>query len=736
MASVSKNAEHVFYKEPKYCLQNEDIEDCFRRVANEFSTNEEEQELAFYLLDENIWRPNTPVFLNAGSDHKIFSACYVVGLEDSMESIYDIVNTSRRIFQFGAGVGIPVGNLREQDAYIYEGKTNEIPEGKSSGPIIFMKLFDAVGETTKSGGRVRRAAILCSMPVWHPDIVNFIKCKEIDGRLANMNISILITDKFMQCLEDNTPFELFTPYDGTKRGEINPYEIWTKLADMAHKSADPGVIFIDQVNRYNPLIKDVMINCTNPCGEQPLMPWGCCNLSAINLNKFVGPRSFKFDELYKTSKQIMKLMDNVIDTMDYPDERFKVNQMKFRPVGVGIMGLADVLYHLGYKYDGLDGRKFAGEVMKTITTACVEMSTELAAEHGPFHNYDRYKDDMERILKEHTGDNERVMRKVERHGVRNIQFTTCQPTGTTALSCDASYGIEPMMGLGFQKNLISGTKMIIFNPIFEEKVKDESWFTPIVKEKILKNSGSLKGIHGIPKEIRDVFVVAHDINYKARIDMQAELQKYCSTAISSTVNLPKEATKDEIADLYKYAYEKGLKGVTIYRDGSKKGQPISFEQTQKIKQEFKRPNKLNSETFIVETGNGKMYVTISDDHGKPVEVFLFLGKSGQILNTFSEALGRSISLALQNGVPVSKLAGTLRNINSDSAVWHRFEETDTKPTQILSIPDGIAKLLDKYYVNTPEKKNGSSDQICPRCGQQMIATEGCFSCICGHSKCS
>lgn len=264
--TLSKNAEHVFYKEPKYCLQNETIEDCFRRVANEFSSDEEEKEIAFHLLNENIWRPNTPVFLNAGSDHKIFSACYVVGLEDSMKSIYDIVNTSRRIFQFGAGVGIPVGNLREQDAYIYEGKSDDKPpEGKSSGPIIFMKLFDAVGETTKSGGRVRRAAILCSMPVWHPDITKFIQCKEKDGRLANMNISILITDKFMQALEDNTPFELYTPYNGTKRGEINPYEVWTKLAHMAHKSADPGVIFIDQVNRYNPLIKDVMINATNPC---------------------------------------------------------------------------------------------------------------------------------------------------------------------------------------------------------------------------------------------------------------------------------------------------------------------------------------------------------------------------------------------------------------------------------------------------------------------------------------
>jgi len=734
---LSENAQKIFKE--LYCFQDETIPDAYHRVAYEFATNKTEEKTAFSLLMNNIWRPNTPVFLNAGTKHKIFSACYVVGLEDSMENIYDVANIARKIFQHGAGIGIPIGNLREAEAYIYEGEPEKAPEGKSSGPITFMKLYDAVGETTKSGGRVRRVAILCSLPVWHPDIMDFIECKKIDGRLENMNISVLITDKFMQSLEDNTPFDLITPQDGTKRSEMNPFDIWEKLAENAHSSAEPGVIFIDTVNKFNPLIKKMMINCTNPCGEQPLLPFGCCNLSAINVYKFVRPNGeYDWDGLYQTAKKVMFLMDNVIDKMDFPDERFQENTYKYRPVGVGPMGVADALFGLGLAYDSSAGRKFAARIMQTITTACVESSALLAEKHGPFHDFDIYRDDVLRIVNEHTGANKHVMRLAQAHGLRNCQFTTAQPTGTTALSCDASYGIEPAMGLVFQKNLISGEKMIVANPIFHKKYSRETWYSQELIEKIFNNSGSLKGLHGIPKKVRETFVVAHDIAYRSRIDMQAAIQQYCSTAISSTVNLPKEVTKEEIADLFQYAYEKGLKGVTIYRDGSKKGQPVTFNDKENDK-DWVRPNRLTSQTFTVETGNGKMYVTVSDDEGKPVEVFLNLGKSGQILNTFTEGIGRVISLALQQNVSLEKVTKTLSGINSDTVAWHRFEDSDIRPAQILSIPDGIAKLLDKYYLNKSELKetNGhSTSEICPKCGLTLVATEGCFSCSCGYSKCS
>jgi ribonucleoside-diphosphate reductase alpha chain len=547
-----------------------------------------------------------------------------------------------------------------------------------------------------------------------------------------------MTDNFFEALRDGKPFDLMSPDHARVMKQIDPQEIWNRMCDMAHKTADPGVIFIDTVNKYNPLIKDFLVECMNPCGEQPLIPFACCNLSAINLYKFCKRNGeFNWDGLYKVSKKVMKLMDNVIDKMDFPDPRFKANTYKYRQVGIGVMGLADALFELGLRYDGPEGRKFASECMKVITTACVDMSADLAKKHGPFFEYnEKHRENMERIIWEHIGGNEEVMAKVKEYGVRNCQFTTAQPTGTTALSADASYGIEPAMGLVFQKNLISGDTMIVANPVFERKFKKEKWFNDQLIEKIANNGGSLKGIHGIPKEVRDVFMVAHDIDYKARIDMQAALQKYCSTAISSTVNLPTDVTKEEISDLFLYAYEKGLKGVTIYRDGSKRGQPVSFTNGKSMSDGFERPNHLNSETFKVDTGNGKMYVTITDNDGQPVEVFIFLGKSGQLLNTFTEGLGRVISLALQNNVPVKDICKTLMGINSDSIAWHRFEDSDTRPEQILSIPDGIAKLLNKYYLNREVKYTNGAER-CTKCGAVMSATEGCFSCpACGESKCS
>ena len=981
------------------------------------------------------------------------------------------------------------------------------------------------------------------------DVIDFISCKEQDGRLANMNISINVTDDFMRKLKDGTPVSLISPDGGKRVKDIDPRELWSRLADMAHKSADPGVIFIDNVNKYNPLVKDFVVEATNPCGEQPMPAFNCCNLSAINIHKFCiadskGNFKFDFNGLYQTSKIVMRFMDNLIDVMAFPDDRFKDNVHKFRPVGIGMMGFADSLFELGLRYDGPDGRKFGADIMRTMTTACVEASAEMAQERGAFHNYERYKDDIIRIVREHTDNNKDVMEKVEKYGLRNNQFTTAQPTGcligdtlissnkfgvseiknlssemventktksdngeytfknwynqgvaktikiktkrgyelqgtynhkvriinengyiwkkleeiekndhivmrknfifdsfsnnvdtvifeiaeciglymadgwfhggvngtgrggrllfsinkkdidyarnlinkslrkidygfnliereygddqncvridisskklydwflehkcikngaqtafipdivfenretlqrfikgffkgdghitkrdqcigfttvskrlakqlhtillglgfpsridyypvgegekikigdreinvnfdtykialnnyyshllglklgikidllgnsnkyekilitesekkflskvvlpayhkkikepfsfvsfdkyrlsklnnwfwdnellieqidskeycesenvydmeiqesghtyvangfvthnTTAISCDCSYGIEPAFGLVFTKNLMTGETMTMANPIFEKKFKKEPWYTTQLIEKICSNGGSLKGLHGIPREVKDVFVAAHDIKYKERIDMQSELQRYCSTAISSTVNLPKEITKEEIYDLFIYAHEKNLKGITIYRDGCKKFQPVSFTKDED-EHEFKRPNKLNSETFKIETGNGTMYVTVTDDGGKPVEVFLFLGKSGQTLNTFTEALGRLLSLSLQSDVPLEKLTKTLIGINSDMSVWHRFEDADQRPTQILSIPDGIAKLLNKYYVGK-EIVVSNGGEKCPKCEGVMSATEGCFSCAsCGYSKCS
>jgi ribonucleoside-diphosphate reductase alpha chain len=741
---LSENAKKII--KDLYSLGTETVDETFIRTAKEFATNDDELKMAFDLQKNNIWRPNTPVYFNAGTDHKIFSACWVIGLEDTMESIYDVANTARKIFQSGAGIGIPIGNLREKEAFIYEGNPDKAPTGKSSGPVSFMKLYDAVGETTKSGGRTRRAAIMCSLPIWHPDIKDFITCKEIDGRLSNMNISVSITDKFMKALEDNVTFPIQSPSNGEQVGEMPAKEVWDKICEMAWRTGDPGVMFIDIMNKYNPLRKIKLVECTNPCGEQPLIPWAACNLSSINVRKFVdlsGKKpTFGFKALYDTAYAVMRLMDNLIDKMHFPDNRFRDTVYKYRPVGIGIMGLADTFFELGLAYDSQEARELAAEIMKTITTACVEASADLAKEKGKFDNYDTVKDDILSIVAEHIGGNKKVMQKVKEFGLRNYQFTTCPPTGTTALTADTSYGIEPSFGLVFQKHLMEGGgTMNMVNPVFKKNFEGESWYNETLLEKIAANGGSLKGLRGIPAEVRSVYVVAHDIKYKDRLDMQASLQQYCSSAISSTINLPQATTKEEISELYRYAYSQGLKGVTIYRDGSKREQPITFtkDQTQ-VKSNFKRPSKLSAVSHTIETGNGKMYVTISTHNNKPVEIFMSMGKSGQLFNVFSEALGRTISIALQHGVPLESIIKTLININSDRQTWYRFEETDQRPTPILSIPDGIAKLLQRYYINggKADAEDVSDRELCPKCATySIVLAEGCKTCLnCGLSECS
>lgn len=730
-----------------YTFSDETVTDAYNRVSKEFGDTEADISIAYDLLARNIWRPNTPVWFSAGTKSKVFSACYVVSLDDSMNGIYDIANVARKIFQKGAGIGIPIGNLREKDALIYEGKKEDtvngkipVPVGKSSGPISFMHLYDSVGATTKSGGRARRAAIMVVMPVSHPDIVDFINCKEVDGSLSNMNISVTISDKFMQAFKDNIPFQLISP-SGECVGEIPARQLWDNIVDMAWKTADPGIIFIDTVNKYNPLKKIAIIESCNPCGEQFLQGFSACNLSSINIHAFCRDGKFDMQDLYQVSYQVACLMDNLIDKMDFPDERFKVMVQKYRPFGVGFMGVADTLFELGLPYDSNEGRAHIAECMKTITTACIEASSDMAKEKGKFTDYDIVKDDIIEIITEHTGGNEKIISKVKKNGLRNSQFTTVAPTGTTALSCDCSYGIEPSFGLVFTKTLAeSGDKYLFVNPVFQSKCEKESWYTSDIIEKIEQNKGSLKGIRGVPKEIRDIFVTAHDIKFKDRIDMQAGVQKYTSNAISSTLNLPSTANRDEVSELYRYAYEKGLKGVTIYRDGSKHSQPITFSKNgTEVRSGFTRPNKLIADTHVLETGNGKMYVMVSKHNGKPVEIFMNMGKSGQLFNVFTESLGRVISIALQHGVPMEEIIKTMMGINSDRPIWFRFDETDQKPVQILSIPDGIAKLLQRFYMDggNENTQTGGFD-MCPKCGTYSLVTiEGCKVCQnCGESACS
>ena len=768
LIKLSENAQKIF--ETLYCKESETISDTMRRAAKAFATNQDEEELAYYLQADNKWRPNTPVYFNSNQKQKLYSACFVVPLEDSMNGIYDVANVARVIFSYGAGIGIPVGNLREKEAAIfgaidksakcytqnsdheYEngnckwcGKS-EVPEGNSSGPIIFMKLFDAVAATTKSGGRARRAAIWCGMHVWHPDILQFIECKEEDGSLSNMNISVCITDKFMQHLADKIPFPLHTPYDGSFIRNEDPEVIWNAIADMAWKSADPGVVFIDTVNHYNPLKKIMLIQATNPCGEQPLPPFSCCQLSHINLAKFIDDdNSFDYPSLAEVTKDITKLMDNAIDQMDYPDNRFEINSKKYRAIGIGFMGLADAMFKMDIRYNSKEGKDLVSTITKTMTRASIEASAYLAEERGPFADYDIVKDDVEDIVRALLSpmdeEDKRVLRLVKKHGLRNSQHTTVAPTGTTALSCDCSYGIEPCFGLVWEKNLITGDKMAIVNPVFEERFKNEPWYSQDLLDKIAANGGSLKNVRGVPREVKDVFIIAHDIKPRERIEIQAACQQHLSTAISSTINLPEDVTIDEVKDIYQYAYDLGLKGITIYRDKCKKSQPVTFKkETLETESHFIRPATLTSKKHCIQFET-KLYIDMVDHEGRLVEIWLWYGQEGSEEFINMQGWGKSLSTMLQHGVPVSAIIKQLKGTKSPYPVWHRFNETDKKPIQLLSIPDAIAKTLEYFYIKKDKDQEGpitSEGEMCPKCkNSTYIMIEGCAVCSsCGFSKCS
>ena len=375
--------------------------------------------------------------------------------------------------------------------------------------------------------------------------------------------------------------------------------------------------------------------------------------------------------------------------MDFPDERFKVQTLRYRPIGVGIAGLSDAMFKLGLPYNNKEGKQFAEEVMRTITHGAIRQSIELAKIHGPFYQYDRAKTQAESIVyswinSEHDKEEvEKTMSMLKEHGIYNCTVTAAAPTGTTAISCDCSYGIEPCFGLVWEKTLSSGDRMKFINPIFEEKYRVESWYTPDLIEKIYLNGGSLKNIRGVPKDVKEVFLVAHDVKAKDKLELQAAIQRRTSQGVSSTVNLPNSATVDDIKELYSYAHELGLKGITVYRDGCKKIQPVSFKKEGvEVISHFKRPTTLDAKKHCIELSEGKLYIDVVKHEGRIVEVWLDYGKSGQELNGLLEALGKSLSTGFQHGVPKEAYIKQFKGIKGEHPIWFRFEDGDKKPHQL------------------------------------------------------
>jgi ribonucleoside-diphosphate reductase alpha chain len=535
-------------------------EEMIRRVAKNIAEIDElygangkdihKTEAKFYKMMENLdFLPNSPTLMNAGRKYQQLAACFVLPIEDSIESIFDTLKYAAMIHQSGGGTGFNFSNLRPK------GDTVKASSGVASGPIGFMQIFDASTEQIKQGG-MRRGANMGILNVDHPDIIEFITAKDDPKVLTNFNISVAITDEFMTALNENKTYSLINPRNKQVVREVKSKKIFDLLVLMAWKNADPGVIFIDTINRVNPTPNLGKIESTNPCGEVPLLPWEACNLGSINVSNFVKDGGLDYKRLTGTIQDAVHFLDNVIDANKYPLEKIEKIVKGNRKVGLGIMGFADLLIQLGVKYGSERSFEIADELMGFIEKEAHRTSEQLAQERGVFPNYERsIYDGISRL--------------------RNATLTSIAPTGTISIIAGCSSGIETIFGVVFRREILAGQVFFDINPHFEKIAKEGGFYSTELMEKIA-NQGIITDMPEVPEEVREVFVTALEVPPDAHVKMQAVFQRNVDNAVSKTVNLPQNATVKDVEKIFLLAYELNCKGITVYRYGSKEHQVLSI----------------------------------------------------------------------------------------------------------------------------------------------------------------
>jgi ribonucleoside-diphosphate reductase alpha chain len=706
-------------------------EQMFKRVAHHIAlaekkygdeTSIEKVEEKFYsMMTEFRFLPNSPTLMNAGRHLGQLAACFVLPVEDSMDAIFDSLKNAALIHKSGGGTGFSFSRLRPVRSRV--GTTG----GVASGPISFMKIFNTATEQVKQGG-TRRGANMGILRVDHPDIMEFIYCKRDNKELNNFNISVGVTDKFMQALKTESNYDLIDPRDNRKTGEMSSTEVYNALLTQAWQNGDPGIIFLDRINRDNPTPELGEIESTNPCGEQPLLPMEACNLGSINLAKYVIENQEEPKIDYEGLKELVwwsvRFLDNTIDMSKYPLPEIDAMVKGNRKIGLGIMGFADMLYQLKIPYNSEKALETAEEVMGFIQKESHDASKFLAEERGVFENF-----------------NYSIFKDQENKRYRNATTTTIAPTGTLSILAGCSSGIEPLFALSFVRRVMDNNILAEVNPYFETVAKEKGFYSDELMD-IIAQKGSIHGLREIPKDVRGIFVTAHDVTPEWHIRMQAAFQKHTDNAVSKTVNLPKDATLEDVKKVYNTAYELGCKGVTIYRDGSKENQVLSFSEKEKekniavITDMRDRPETLEGFTSKMMTGHGNLYVTVTELDGRPFEVFATIGKSGRSTTAKAEAIGRLVSLALRSGIDLEKIVKQLEGIGGESPIFQ-------KDGLVLSIPDAIGRILRNRYLNGKPKTGTSSKssntftgEKCPECGQAISFEEGCMTChSCGYSKC-
>lgn len=789
---LSENAKYI--TESRYGIKNEDgkltesVKDIFWRVAINIGLQNEDKAKIFYeMMASQKFLPNTPCLVNAGKKMQQLSACFVLPVDDSMDSILTTMKDMAMIHKSGGGTGFSFSRLRPSGDYIASSG------GTTVGPVSFMQAYNDVTGQIKQGG-VRRGANMGMLSVEHPDVLRFAIVKLDEYSLTNFNISLAITNKFMDKIESDKKFvsndsipeeivekirtaegnrdvdarlkevesevvklydwaratnegegyELINPKNGLVTMKLNAYKVFNLITRLAWQFGDPGLVFIDRMNdsNSNPVPKLGRIEATNPCGEQPLLPYDACNLGSINLSRFVNGNDLNWQDLARVVTEAIEFLDNVVEVNQFPVPQIRDMVSKTRRIGLGVMGFADMLFKLGIRYDSDEGIVWAEKVMKFINEESKKATVNLALTRGVFPAW------TDSVF---VGTNYRP---------RNMALTTIAPTGTISMVADTSSGVEPIFSLGYQKNTVEGKTLYIMNPVFVDALKKINIYSDELLDKVVKNGGKLNGIDEIPEDIKNVFITALEINPEWHIKIQAAFQKYTDNAVSKTINFPKEATVDDVRTAYLLAYSLGTKGITIYRSGSREKEVIQTVKTEEkiinIKKiEKKRtPEAARGVRLRKNCDAGKVYTSVFFEEGDgPVEVFVNLGKSGGYMAGSAEVTGRLASLALKYGANLEEVADELVGISCGQKIGFGNNMTlsmfDAVGKALLQVSKG--DQLDMFEKEEAENKDvllnikakladhESKFSSCPDCGSPLYAEEGCFKCsnsYCGYSKCS
>ena len=668
--------------------------------------------------------PNSPTLMNAGRELGQLSACFVLPVEDSMESIFEAVKQTALIHKSGGGTGFSFSRIRPHNDVVHSTK------GVSSGPISFMKVFDCATETIKQGG-TRRGANMAILRVDHPDIMDFIKVKSDLKLLNNFNLSVALTDEFMEAVKVDGEYDLVNPRDGEVVKKQSATKVFRQIVKQAWLSGEPGIVFIDRINAKNPTPAAGKIESTNPCGEQPLLPHESCNLGSINLAAMVDEEQETIDygKLGRTVARAVHFLDNVIDINRYPLPEIDRVTKKNRKIGLGVMGFADMLATLGIPYSSGEAVELAEEVMHFIDKKAFEASVELGKTRGAFPNF------PESIYG----------RQNPSMPVRNATRTTIAPTGTLSILANCSSGVEPIFALSYVRRVMDNTEMYEVNPVFERIARKNGFYSEKMLARI-SEKGSAYGVDEVPKKFQQIFETAHDISPREHIAIQAAFQKHTNNAVSKTINFGHDATVDDVREAYLLAYELGCKGLTIYRDGCRDNQVLSTEKTQEpggrsaagepVPVKRDRPRSLQGKTYQMATGCGQMYVTINEDETKrQFELFNFVGKAGGCAASQCEAIGRLVSLAWRSGMTPEPIIKQLIGISCHKPVG-------LGANKVLSCADAIAQAIRQHMEaqnGTAADGNNGENQMfgaCPDCGGVVEHESGCCVCrSCGYSEC-